>query len=137
MTSYHIIDEPKPKFSEKLVVNPVIILFAAILVPLFWNIPLAGKLWIPLVWVIANGIILGSSTLGKEILTIFLGSLFYLIVLFGTFFVITSTDYLQYQEVVKPYLHIFLQAIFFVTLYISIFMQTASYNIFDYIRENR
>ena len=39
MQRYQIIDEPKTKPYEYLIVNPIVILLAGILVPLIWSPP--------------------------------------------------------------------------------------------------
>lgn len=137
MSSYHIIDEPKIRFSDKFIVNPLIILFAAILVPLFWTLPFLGRLWMPLVWIIANGIMLGSSTFWKEILAMVVGAVLYVATIYGTSYIANSTNLFADPDVIWPYVRIFLQAIFFITLYVAIFMQQSSYSIFQYIKENR
>ncbi|MDZ7904263.1 MAG: hypothetical protein U5L01_17805 [Rheinheimera sp.] len=47
MTSYRIIDEPRLKKSQQLIVDPTLIFFAAMLVPMLVEIPLWGKFWLP------------------------------------------------------------------------------------------
>ncbi|WP_168204162.1 hypothetical protein [Aliikangiella coralliicola] len=134
MSSYQIVDEPKVRGTNALIFNPLIILFVSILTPLFWNPPLMGRFWMPMIWIIINGVLLGSHSLKKEILAIIIGAAVFFATLYGTAFISVSSLF-DDPDSTLPYLRIFLQAIFFSTLYVVVFMQSASYSIYEYIRE--
>ena len=134
MEDYHIIDEPKVKKAENLIVNPIVILFAAIFIPLFWMPPLYGRWWIPLVWLTINGYLLGSPSLKSEIITSVLG----LIALFGlleVFIIISEIDpYSQFDSLVH-YARIILNGVFFFIVYLVVFKQTTPFEIYSYMKE--
>ena len=132
---YFIIDEPKVKFLEKAIVNPVIILFAAMIVPMFTHIPYFGRWWLPFVWLVFNGIILGSPTLKKEILysvigLVTLAALFYLV-----FYIIEQNFHFNFSVI--DYLLIIMYGIFFLFMYLVVFLQEAPYQIYQYIKEDK
>ncbi len=133
MDNYQIIDEPKVRFLEKFIVHPVIILFAAMLVPMFVVIPFYGRFWIPFVWLILNGISLGSPTIKKEIVYAILGiaSLIGLYYLGGYFYVSLGNTKIS----VISYLRILMSGVFFLFLYLIVFLQEAPYQIYQYIKE--
>ena len=137
MSSYLIIDEPQVKFSENLIVNPLMILFVSIIAPMFFNIPFLGKLWLPFLWLSFNGYILGSATFKKEILVVILGSATYMGMFFLAMYVSNYSALLKDPQVIWPYVRISLQAIFFITLYIGVFMQSKSFSIYEYVKESR
>lgn len=130
--SYHIIDEPKPRMYENLILDPVIILFLSIIVPLFWNPPMAGKFWIPLLWLISNGFLLGSPTLRREIGFAFGGAVLLFITFYGLGVAISN----EFKQAV-PYLIIILHGILFLTLYMIVFAQTSAYGIHEYLKRQR
>ena len=135
MARYQIIDEPDTKpWGENLIVDPVLILFAAIIVPLFWQPPYMGRYWIPALWLLVTGIALGSSTLKEEIATMILGAIAW----YGVFWIIArfwSAGFIPGEAAdVYPYLHILQFGVFFLTLYLVVFKQSQSYAIFDYVR---
>ncbi len=133
MSTYEIIDEPKVQFLEKFIVHPVIILFAAMIVPMFVSIPFFGRFWIPFVWLVFNGIILGSPTIKKEIIYAVLGVL----TLVGLFYLgIYLYTLLQHSKIsVFSYLRILMSGVFFLFLYLIVFLQEAPYQIYQYIKE--
>ena len=135
--NYHIIDEPKKTGKVQLAVNPLIILFAAILVPLFVSLPAFGKLWMPLVWIIANGYFLGSATWRKEWVICIIGftalALIVAIMVVNTSFGIGTTN----PDFVLPYLRILLNATLFMTLYFAVFTQATSFELHQYMNENK
>ncbi|MDJ0758438.1 MAG: hypothetical protein QNJ19_03525 [Woeseiaceae bacterium] len=134
MERYRIIDEPRSKpWGEKLIVDPTIILLAAILVPLFWNPPYFGRFWLPALWLIINGYALGSSTLGKEIATIVGGLFLAWAVLWLTSVVRKANPDLSI-EAFLPYTRLLLFGVFFLTLYLVVFKQGRSYQLFKYVR---
>lgn len=134
MTSnYRVIDEPNVKsWGERIIINPTFILFAAIFVPFLVTLPLQGRYWMPLVWLTINGIALGSPTLRRELLVMWLGGLLLLISLFGAIFAIKL--YQIDLELATPYLGIGLIAGFFFILYFAVGYQQTSYQLFDYLR---
>lgn len=137
MSHYTIIDEPRPGAKQALIMNPMVILLAAIFVPLFWSPPLFGRFWMPLLWLGLNGVFLGSPTLKKE-LAILVGVLLSLPALFyGVLFVVQQPFWPFAMESAYPYLRISLQGALFIGLYWVTILQTAPYEIFQYARELR
>lgn len=133
--TYIIIDEPKVKFLEKAIVNPVIILFAAMIVPMFTKIPYFGRWWLPFVWLVFNGIILGSPTLKKEISYSVIGLLILTAFFYGIFYIVEQQ--LQFDFSIIEYLFIFMYGLFFLFMYFVVFLQEAPYQIYQYIKEDK
>lgn len=135
MSDYRIIDEPRPRFSTQLIVNPVAILFVAVFLPILFVPPYQGRLWIPFLWLVINGILLGSPTLKKEIilavvglcLTFYLPLLIYMLLAY-----INMADDWQFF---LPYIQIARHAVFFFFLYLIINAQTVPYAIHQYLKE--
>lgn len=135
MDRYEIIDEPHVKpWGERFILDPTIILFAAIIIPLFLPLPLYGRFWIPILWLILNGYALGSSTFGKEIATLVVGAIVWLALLYGVSYLTSTEMFGMPTERVAPYLRILLFGIFFLTLYLVVFRQARSYELYKYIR---
>ena len=134
MARYKIIDEPNLKsWGEQIIVNPIMILFAAFFVPLFWDPPLLGRFWIPAGWLIVNGVALGSASLKQEIKAIVLGALA-IVGMFALFGMLSGNGVLPWSlEDAAPYLRLVLFGIFFLTLYGVVFRQCKSYELFAYI----
>ena len=133
---YQIIDEPQTKpWAESLIVQPVAILLIAIVVPLFWNPPMLGRFWIPLVWLIANGVFLGSATLKKEILFAIGGVIAWWAATFAIVAWANTQPFGLSREDGLEYMVIAQYSIFFLTLYLIIFNQSNSYALFEYVRE--
>lgn len=134
MATYRIIDEPKSRPAlEKFIVDPTIILFVSILVPLFWNPPALGRFWMPAVWLIFNGYALGSPTLGKEIRTLLLGALGLFLLLRGSS-ALTNSGVIPYDSAaVAPYLVTLLFGMFFLTLYLVVARQSTSHALYEYV----
>ena len=133
MARYQIIDEPRSKpWAERIIIEPTLILFAAILVPLIWNPPLFGRFWMPLLWLLANGYALGSSTLGKEVATSLVG----ILALYGIFilasFVMRNGVLGLANEDIFPYLRLVLFGVFFWTMYLIVMRQSVSYQLYKY-----
>lgn len=134
-TYYTIIDEPKAKYFEHLIVNPIIILFAAMIIPLLIKVPFFGRWWLPFVWLVFNGIILGSPTIKKEILYSVLG----LLVLTGIFFLV---DYILQSNIqssfsIFRYIVIIMYGIFFLFMYLVVFLQNSPYQIYQYVKDKK
>lgn len=134
MATYQIIDEPKTRPAlEKFIVDPTVILFVSILVPLFWNPPALGRFWMPAVWLIFNGYALGSQTLAKEIVTLLLGAVGLFALLSGST-ALTNSGVLAYDFAdVMPYLTTLTFGVFFLTLYGVVFRQSSSYALYEYV----
>jgi len=133
MNSYQIIDEPKPSAYEYLIVDPVVILFASILVPLFIDLPFYSRFWGPFAWGILNAFLLGSPTKKKEIFIAIVGVLFLASLFIGMG--VLGHSNIELMNSLMPYFHIIIQAILFFALYLIIFYQTVPYSIHKYIKE--
>ena len=133
MSAYKIIDEPKPTIYSNLVVNPIFILFASILLPLFFSLPWYGRFWIPLVWIVLNGFLLGSPTRIKEAVIAICGCLF-LVLLYNAIVFLAETDPVTARTFI-PYYRILNQGVIFFVLYLIVFYQSAPYAIHEYLKE--
>lgn len=135
MDRYRIIDEPATRsWGEKYVVNPLIILLAAVFVPIIWEPPLFGRIWMPVVWLAVNGYMLGSSTLKKEIAVGVLAmALWYAVIVVSVALTKSDSMGLTIQQVF-PYSRIFQFAVFFLFIYIAVFNQMRSFQLFEYTR---
>ncbi len=134
MSYYHIIDEPKIKQSENLIVDPVIILLVAIFLPLFWAPPYFGRWWLPFLWLAVNGYLMGSPTLKKEIAISVIG----IISLFGLmelFIHISKLEPFNQLKSLAQYVRIILNGAFFLILYLVVFKQSIPYEIYSYTRK--
>lgn len=130
---YRIIDEPRARAAERLIVNPLVILFVSIFLPLLWSPPLMGRFWMPFVWIMVNSFLLGSPTFWKELLISVgaLGSMLGLVFMAGAF---AETLQLDNGGSVYPYFRIALLAAFYLFLYLVVFIQMAPWSIYDYVR---
>ena len=134
MTSYRIIDEPKVKMAQQLIVNPVAILLAAMLVPIFLTIPLYGKFWLPFVWLIVNGYFLGSPTFWRECIY----SLFGILAIAGIFIGYgygINTDAITSPNSLAPYLQVLVNGVYFSALFLAVFTQTVPFSIYEYVKQ--
>lgn len=129
---YRIIDEPKVRAAESLIVNPLVILLVAIFLPFLWTPPLMGRYWMPFAWIVINGFFLGSPTFWKE----FLISSAALLAMVGLFFSLAVFKP-ENASAIYPYFNIALSAVFFLFLYIVVFIQMTSWSIHEYIRESQ
>ncbi len=132
MSHYQIIDEPKPKRHERFIVDPLAIFFVCVFVPLVWSPPLLGQFWIPIIWLLANGYLLGSPNFKKEILIAVLGCFSFIGVWLSMGFMTQDKEYIV---TLVPYIRIFTQAIFFFTLYMIVFQQAGPFAIHEYVKE--
>jgi len=103
MSSYQIIDEPKPSAYDNLIADPTVILFAALLVPLFVDLPFYGRLWLPLLWAVANGFLLGSPTKIKESVIAIGGALLLAALIFSLAYLANTN--VELMRSVAPYFH--------------------------------
>ncbi|WP_016954529.1 hypothetical protein [Catenovulum agarivorans] len=132
---YTIADEPKPKKLSYLVQNPTMIIFASILIPIFWTPPFAGRLWMPLVWIVINGYLLGSISFKKE-LGIAIGAVFAMFCSFFALGALIQLDNFYTSEQMRPYFQLFLNGILFFSLYWISSKQEQSYSLFQYAQGN-
>ena len=133
MSSYQIIDEPKPSAYDSLIADPTVILFAALLVPLFVDLPFYGRVWLPLLWAVANGFLLGSPTKIKESV-IAIGGALLLAALIVSLAYLANTN-VELMRSVAPYFRITIQGVLFFTLYLIVFYQSVPYSIHQYVKE--
>ena len=129
---YIIIDEPKARFFEKMIVNPVIILLAAMIIPIFVSLPFYSRWWFPFVWLVFNGIILGSPSIKKEIFYSVIG-----VALLVTIFFVVQYIYNIYAPFDFSFINyaiIISNALFFGFLYLVVFSQNAPYQIYEYVK---
>lgn len=133
MSSYQVIDEPKPTLYDNFVVNPVVILFAALLIPLFIDLPAFGRYWMPLLWITVNGFLMGSPTKMKELLIAILGVITFAALFAGMIYL--SNTNVELSNFIAPYFRIGSQATLFFTLYLIVYYQGTPYAIFEYVKE--
>lgn len=128
---YAIIDEPKIKFLEHLIVNPIIILFAAMLIPMLIQIPYYGRWWLPFAWLTFNGFILGSPTLIREIFY----STICIILLAGMYYLMyhLMQTRINFEFSIFKYIIIIMYGILFLFMYLVVFLQSAPYQIIQYV----
>lgn len=134
MSSYHIIDEPKVKMTQHLIVNPVAILLAAMLVPIFVSIPLYGKFWLPFIWLMVNGYLLGSPTFWRECIYSIVGILAIVSTFIGYGYGI-KIDFISSPNSLAPYLRVLVNAIYFIALYLVVFTQMVPFSIYQYVKQ--
>lgn len=134
MTSYRIIDEPKVKMAQQLIVNPIAILLAAILVPIFVNIPLYGKFWLPFIWLIMNSYFLGSPTFWRECAYSIVGMLAIAAVFIGFGYGI-KIDVITSPNSLAPYVRVLVNALYFIALYLIVFTQSVPFSIYQYVKQ--
>ncbi len=133
-SGYQIIDEPKTKAFEHLIVNPIVVLLVGILLPLLWMPPFYGRIWIPLVWVVVNSYLLGSPTFKSEALIAIIGGLLCLAMPFALVFGMYLFSLKAYVSASVPYIILINQAIFFLTLYLIVLKQMVPYELYQYIK---
>lgn len=132
MASYEIIDEPKVGAKHWLIMNPVIILFVAILLPLVWEPPLLGRFWMPFIWLMVNSYLLGSPSFTKECIY----SISSIALIFSVIFFAAPVLHNIFQtDSIYAYVRLLLQSILFVFLYIIVFTQSPPYEIYQYMHD--
>ncbi|GGY83344.1 hypothetical protein GCM10011613_30290 [Cellvibrio zantedeschiae] len=134
MSTYRIIDEPKVKIDQQLIVNPVVILFAAMLVPLFVTIPFHGKFWLPFIWLIMNAYFLGSPTFWREFCYSLIG-LFAIAGVFIGFGYGIKTEVITSPNKLAPYMRVLVNAIYFIALYLVVFTQSVPFSVYEYVKQ--
>jgi len=133
--TYTIIDEPKTRFLEHLIINPIFILFAAMIIPLLIDLPFFGRWWLPFAWLIFNSFIMGSPTIVKEAIYTTIGLLTISALFYFVFYLINSG--IQFEFSIVRYIVIFMQGLFFLFLYLIVFLQLAPYQIYQYIKDGK
>ena len=135
MNEYRIIDEPRPKFSSQLIVNPLAILLVSIFLPMMFTPPYNGRLWIPFLWLVVNSVLLGSPSIKKEIALAISGLVLTFYLPLAVFLLLSSMQSEDSWQLFQPYVHIARQAVFFFFLYLIINAQTVPYAIHEYLKE--
>lgn len=132
MPSYSIIDEPKQNHLNGLILNPIIILFASILVPIFISLPYFGRIWIPAAWLILNSLLLQSATRWREIIVSILAVVGWFAIIYGS---VVLLYFFGSEDLKKtgPYIRIFSQAAFYFCLIYVVALQSTSYSLYEYI----
>ena len=130
--NYQIIDEPKPSRWSKFIVSPIAILLVSMLLPMMWSPPWGGRYWMPLVWLVANGLLLGSASWRKETMYCIAGGLSMLACVYGSLFYFQNYHPELLRQAV-PYILIALNGLLFLSLYLVVFTQATSYNLYQYI----
>lgn len=134
--TYQIVDEPKPSRWAKFIINPVAILLVSILLPIMWSPPWAGRYWMPLVWLVVNGLLLGSASWRKELIYSVVGGAAMLVCVYGSLFYFQNYQPQHLQQAI-PYIRIALNGVMFLSLYLVVFTQATSYNLYHYIHRER
>lgn len=133
MSNYLIIDEPAKSKLDYLIINPTVILFASLLIPMLVQVPMFGRIWIPALVFILNGFLLGSPSRWRE--TIFsllsIGCWFGLV--FGGIYAVGNFLGKDHIEPALPYLRILSQACFYFCLIYVSSLQANAYSIYQYI----
>ena len=134
VTSYRIIDEPKVNMAQQLIVNPIAVLLAAILVPIFVSIPFYGKFWLPFVWLMLNSYFLGSPTFWRECFYSVLGMLSIAGIFIGYGYGI-KIDAITSPNSLAPYIRVLVNAVYFIALYLVVFTQSVPFSIYEYVKQ--
>lgn len=132
MTSagYQIIDEPKPRFTSSLIVQPFIILLACMLVP-------APFRYLMVAWLLFNSWCLGSPTFIKECLYV-LAAFVIIMLSFVVAGYLMQANVPGFQSTAfGPYLRIYISAIYLTFLYLIYLRQMPVYELWNYIREQQ
>ena len=111
----------------------MVILFAALLIPIFIDLPAFGRYWMPLAWITLNGFLMGSPTKVKELIIAVLGAIAFIALLSGMLYLSGTNE--ELSKFLAPYFRIGSQAILFFTLYLIVFYQSTPYSIFEYVQE--
>ena len=136
MAPYQLIDEPQTKsWGDRVIVHPLIILLAAVIVPLFWNPPAFGRYWLPLIWLTVNGIALGSTTLKKELWIMWAGGAALAIAFFGAIFGMAFLFPEIPAAMTGKYVGILHIGAYFLLLYLVVANQQMSYDLYAYLRD--
>lgn len=134
MTGYRIIDEPNVKMAQQLIVNPIVILLAAILVPIFMTIPFYGKFWLPFIWLILNSYFLGSPTFWRECFYSVFGVLTIVGIFIGYGYGI-KIDVITSPNSLAPYVRVLVNAVYFIALYLVVLTQSVPFSIYEYVKQ--
>ncbi|MCP4504512.1 MAG: hypothetical protein GY822_31780 [Deltaproteobacteria bacterium] len=133
--TYVLIDEPRPGALSRVVVSPTIVFLASMLVPIFYTLPLWGRLWMPFAWFAFNGVAMGSATLKREILISISGIFTVFAALFGLLF---GGEFIGLNpELILPYVRLMTTGVIFFFMYWLSFLQQPSFQLFQYLKEER
>ena len=122
--TYQIIDEPKQRKADYLIVPPILILLASIFLPYY----------IAPIWLLVNSYLLGSPTFRRELIIIIVGSLLLAVFALGSVYLLQQQGE-ELLERFSPYIRLTSRAGYFFMLYWVIALQNAPYELFNYIRE--
>lgn len=120
--------------AARFIVNPMAILLAAMLVPIFVNIPLYGKFWVPFIWLILNGYFLGLPTFWRECCYA-IGGVLAIVAAFAGFGYAIKIGLISSPDSVAPYLRVLVNAIYFIALYLAVFTQSVPFSVYEYVKQ--
>lgn len=133
MAGYQIIDEPKTRTKQDLIVNPTGILLASMLIPLFVKIPFYGKFWMPFVWLMFNSYLLGSPTFWRE-LFLSVGGVVAVGLAFVGFGYVTQAEIIQSPAHLAPYFKVLVNATYLIAMYLVTFTQGIPFSVYEYVK---
>ena len=133
MTEYRIIDEPRPRAAEGLIVDPIVILFAAIFVPMLSRWLHLFSWSIPLLWWAFNCWLLRSPNWRREAMAMSLAVLGVIAVIMLTVN-LSAFGWFEDPHRIWRYSFILQTAVFFGGLYYAVFQQATAYAIFVHVR---
>lgn len=134
-STYQIIDEPKARLYRHLIVPPLAILLIAVFLPLFWTPPFSGRYWMPFLWLMINGLFLGSYSLKYEWTVSIIGALWVYFLPQMCIYGLSYVDWPGDFRKTFPYIRLLAQAFFYLFLYLVVFKQERSYALFSYLKE--
>lgn len=133
MAEYIIIDEPKPGLQQRFIVDPTAIFLVSILLPLLFTPPLLGQYWMPFVWLMFNGYLLGSPTFKSELMLAIGGFVLWFLLVFGAASLAQADPQSSFWLMAFPYFRILSNGVFFLSLYLIVFRQSGPYAIHKYV----
>ena len=134
--SYQIIDEPQARtWGENIIVHPILILFVSIIVPIFVQLPFYGRFWMPFAWLVLNSFALGSATFKRELITSICSVVALVAVTFSSGLLMQYID--ATPEMIAPYYRIALMGTLFFAIYLVVYPQEKSYEIYQYLRRGQ
>lgn len=132
MEEYRIIDEPRPRAAERLIVDPTFILFAAVLAPMLLRGVYLVAWIIPLLWWAFNAWLLRSPSWRREAVAVSLGVLGVVAVILLTVR-LAGLGWFEDPRRIWSYSFILQSAMFFGGLYYAAFQQANAYAIFVHL----
>jgi hypothetical protein len=133
VAEYRIIDEPRPRTAERLIVDPTVILFAAMLVPILSPWLYLFSWSVPLLWWAFNCWLLRSPNWRREAMAMSLAVVGVVALIVLT---LHLSDYGWFADPrrIWSYSFILQTAVFFGGLYYAVFQQANAYAIFVHVR---